>query len=167
MIEIRGEQPFDYDFIMDVHENAFGGRDEAQLVSNLRQADAYEDGMSLVALKDKMIVGHILFSYLRLANLKVAGLAPMAVMPGFQKQGIGSKLIKQGLENVKELGCQVVFVLGDPDYYRRFGFRREPATLINSAYSGENFMAIEFEAGTLVKIMNEELAYPLPFANLS
>ncbi|MBU2623130.1 MAG: N-acetyltransferase, partial [Proteobacteria bacterium] len=104
---------------------------EADIVDKLRQA--CPDFISLVAEDGKIIVGHILFTPVVIEEserkLQGMGLAPMAVMPERQRQGIGTKLIKRGLELLKEQGCPFVVVLGHPEYYPRFGF--EPASRHN------------------------------------
>jgi putative acetyltransferase len=150
---IRQEQPGDIDAIQQVNELAFGQPTEAEIVDCLRQSDA--DIVSLVAVQDEQIVGHILFSPITIeadiskggmatrslamqneakqtvsnksnAKLGPMGLAPMAVLPNNQRQGIGSKLIEAGLEELKKRNCPLVIVLGYPGYYPKFGF--EPAS---------------------------------------
>ncbi len=103
---------------------AFGQPQEADLVDALRRAGALS--ISLVAAHDDRIVGHISFSPVTLtSNTTVTdaiGLAPMAVLPEHQRTGIGSQLVKAGLEACKELGYGIVIVLGHPEYYPKFGF---------------------------------------------
>ncbi|UCF19273.1 MAG: N-acetyltransferase [Gemmatimonadota bacterium] len=125
MISIRQERPEDVSFIRTVNEQAFGCPEEAQVVDALREA--CDDLLSLVAERDGQIVGHILFSPATVeAEQGVVhgmGLAPMAVLPGYQRQGIGSSLIRHGLALLRERGCPFVIVLGHPEYYPRFGFQ--------------------------------------------
>lgn len=111
-----------------VHLAAFPGDDEAGLVDLLR--DNGHLSVSIVAEENSGIVGHIAFSPVTVAGLNVAavGLAPVAVLPEFQKQGIGSELIRAGLQACQEAGIRIVVVLGEPDFYQRFGFR--PAHLV-------------------------------------
>jgi lincosamide nucleotidyltransferase A/C/D/E len=138
---IRSETINDQDAIRENHRLAFGGPAEAKLVEDLRQSgDAV---ISLVAERDSRIIGHVLFSKLK-APMKALGLAPVAVHPSFQKQGVGLALIREGLDQAKEDGWMCVFVLGDPAYYGRFGFRVEAAKGYNSPYSGGHFMAVPF-----------------------
>ena len=127
-IKIRVEIFQDIDAIRTINEQAFGQLQEANIVDKLR---ANCDGLlSLVAFKDERIIGHILFSPVTIEGnhgiLKGMGLAPMAVLPEFQRQGVGSKLIRAGLEILKKSGSPFIIVLGHPEYYPKFGF--EPAS---------------------------------------
>jgi putative acetyltransferase len=153
---IRSETVNDHDAIREIHRLAFGRPAEAQLVDDLRQSgDAV---ISLVAERDSRIVGHVLFSQLR-GPMKALGLAPVAVHPSFQKQAIGSALIREGLFQSKKDGWMCVFVLGDPAYYGRFGFRAESAVGYVSPYSGPHFMALPFSEVP----KTGEIVYPEPF----
>jgi putative acetyltransferase len=124
---IRPERPEDASRVRHVNELAFGQPAEADLVDKLRQA--CPDSLSLVA-EDGGIVGHILFTTVSVesAGGRVVGmgLAPMAVLPDRQRQGVGSKLVSRGLDILRERGCPFVVVVGHPEYYPRFGF--EPAS---------------------------------------
>jgi putative acetyltransferase len=124
MMSIRRERPEDVAAIRTVNEAAFGQSTEADIVDALR--DACPDLLSLVAVSADVIVGQILFSPATVEGGSQtrhgAGLAPMAVMPEFQRQGIGSKLVEAGLEILREQGCPFVIVLGHPEFYPRFGF---------------------------------------------
>ena len=123
MTTIRPERPEDSSLIRHVNELAFGQPAEADLVEKLRQACA--DALSLVA-EDGAIVGHILFTPVVVEDtarpLLGMGLAPMAVLPNRQRQGIGSQLVRRGLDILRERGCPFVVVVGHPEYYPRFGF---------------------------------------------
>ena len=127
MITIRAERPEDSAQVRYVNELAFGQPVEADLVERLRRAAT--DSLSLVA-EDDGVVGHILFTpvVVESAGRQVVGmgLAPMAVLPDRQRQGIGSQLVRRGLDIVRERGCPFVVVVGHPEYYPRFGF--EPAS---------------------------------------
>ena len=127
MTTIRPERPEDSCLIRHVNELAFGQPAEADLVEKLRQA--CDDVLSLVA-EDGAIVGHILFTPVvieeRERHVLGMGLAPMAVLPDRQRQGIGSQLVRRGLDILRERGCLFVVVVGHPEYYPRFGF--EPAS---------------------------------------
>jgi putative acetyltransferase len=124
---IRPERTEDASRVRYVNELAFGQPAEADLVEKLRQDGT--DGLSLVA-EDDAVVGHILFTtvVVESAGRRVVGmgLAPMAVLPDRQRQGIGSQLVRRGLEVLRERGCPFVVVVGHPEYYPRFGF--EPAS---------------------------------------
>jgi len=124
-MNIRCETPADYLAISQINNLAFGRENEAQLIAEIRRSNFYIPELSLVAEVDNIVVGHILFSYIELVSeekLQVLGLAPIAVHPQFQKQGIGSALIKAGLTKAETRGESLVIVLGDPQFYSRFGF---------------------------------------------
>src|SRR5215510_9426273 len=149
---IRPEQPEDMLAIREVNEAAFGTATEADLVDALREQAA--PIISLVADEAQAIVGHILFSPVTLdaaADLRIMGLAPMAVAPARQRQGIGSALIREGLERCRRLGYQAVVVLGHADYYPRFGFTRASRFGIRCEYDvpDDVFMLLELEKGAL------------------
>lgn len=136
---IREERPEDRPAVYKVNRSAFPTPAEADLVDALRPlADPL---ISLVAVVDGRVVGHILFTPVRVVGEgsegTALGLAPMAVLPEFQSQGIGSRLVHAGLDACRKLGHPVVFVLGHPDYYPRFGF--EPAAPRGFHYRDPNF----------------------------
>lgn len=151
MFDIREEEPADHDQIEAVNRRAFGGDLEATLVYRLRS-----DRMvvaSLAAVQDGQIVGHILFSGVVIetehGTLNAVSLAPMAVLPECQRQGIGSELVRRGLQACRERGKRIVIVLGDPKFYTRFGFSVEMARWLQSPYSGDCWMAMELVPGAL------------------
>ena len=127
MTKIRAERPEDAAEIRRVNELAFAQPAEADLVERLRHA--CDDGLSLVA-DDGRIVGHILFTPVVVectaGGVGGMGLAPMAVLPDCQRRGVGSELVRRGLDILRERGCPFVVVVGHPEYYPRFGF--EPAS---------------------------------------
>jgi putative acetyltransferase len=153
---IKSETIDDHDAIREIHRLAFGRPAEAKLVDDLRQSGAAV--ISLAAERDRRVIGHVLFSKLK-APMKALSLAPVADHPSFQKQGVGSALVREGLAQAKEDGWMCVFVLGDPAYYGRFGFRVENARGYSSPYSGDHFMAVPF--GDVPK--TGEIVYPEPF----
>ena len=124
MVSIRREMSKDIDSIRHVNEQAFGQKEEAEIVDKLRNRGAVT--LSLVAVQDDQVVGLILFSPVTIesesASFKAIALAPMAVLPAYQGKGIGSQLVRSGLEECQRLGHEIVVVLGHPDYYPRFGF---------------------------------------------
>ena len=128
MVEIRKEQPQDIPIIHRVNKRAFGQLLEADLVDRLRRN--CKELLSLVAVVGNEIVGHILFSSVRVegegTTAEGMALAPMAVLPEYQRQGIGSELVRAGITRLTSSGCAFVIVLGHADYYPRFGF--EPAS---------------------------------------
>jgi len=107
-----------------VNIRAFDQVQEADIVDRLRENADWV--LSLVAVRDEAVVGHILFSPATIEGqhgiLKGTGLAPIAVLPDFQKQGIGSLLVRGGLNRLRKTSCPFVIVLGHPGYYQRFGF---------------------------------------------
>lgn len=154
MIEIRPENPEDIPAIRDVHRQAFHpSPNEAHLVDLLRQAG--KASISPVALSEGLVVGHVLFSPVTIAPAQLGtarglGLAPVGVLPAFQRQRLGSKLIEQGLRDCQRGGYDWVVVLGDPRYYSRFGFTRAKAYQLENEYDAEEaFMVIELRAGVL------------------
>ena len=143
----------DHDEIWDLNFLAFGRENEGNIVNLLR-----EDGIpyiSLIARKDDELLGHIFFTHVELSNLEkelnIMGLGPMAVKPEFQNMGIGSMLIKAGLEESKNRGYQAVVVLGHPEYYPKFGFVPAINYKIRCEYDvpSEAFMIIELREGFL------------------
>ncbi|HLO87624.1 MAG TPA: N-acetyltransferase [Nostocaceae cyanobacterium] len=123
---IRSETQLDYETIAEVNILAFGRDNEAKLIENIRHTQNYIPELSLIAELAGKIVGHILFSYIDLVaeqTLPILSLAPIAVHPQFQNQGIGSELVKTGLEIADSKGEALVIVLGHPDFYPRFGFQ--------------------------------------------
>ncbi len=126
MPAIRSEQRGDEAQIYEVNVRAFGRNEEADIVNVVR--DAYPEHVSLVAEQDGRIVGHALYSPATIDNgerkLVGATLAPIAVLPEYQKTGIGSALMRAGLEAMRSAGAPFVVLVGHPTYYPRFGFER-------------------------------------------
>jgi len=124
MLTIRPETPEDIDSIRYVNEQAFGQKEEAGIIEKLRKRGVLT--ISLVAIQDGEIVGHIAFSLVVIESgylsFEAIALAPMAVLPVYQRQGIGGQLVRVGLEECRRLGHDIVVVLGHSDYYPRFGF---------------------------------------------
>ena len=150
-VSVRVETPDDFAAVRIVNREAFGQADEADLVERLR--DDGEVVASLVAEVDNAVVGHILFSRLPIVasarEIAGAALAPVAVLPRFQRQGIGSMLIRCGLRHCAESGSEAVVVLGHPAYYPRFGFSAALARRLDAPFSGAAFMALELVPGAL------------------
>ncbi|MBL8207012.1 MAG: N-acetyltransferase [Blastocatellia bacterium] len=150
---IRPEQPADIPAIHHVVEQAFqeafGSTAEADLVDNLRANG--KAIISLVAVENDQIVGHILFSEVTLGDAMIIGLAPVAVLPSHQKQGIGALLINEGIHACRNAGYTAMVVLGHPEYYPRFGFVSASRFGIKSEYdvSDETFMAMELQPEAL------------------
>jgi putative acetyltransferase len=154
MIEVRTEKPEDLAAIREVQLQAFSpSLNEACLVELLREAG--KAPISLVALSDGQIVGHGLFSPVTIdpappGTLRGLGLAPIGVLPAFQRQGMGKRLIEQGLQDCKRGGYDFVVVLGDPRYYARFGFARAKDYQLENEYGvDEPFRVLELRPGAL------------------
>jgi putative acetyltransferase len=150
MAVVRHEHYTDITRVHEINERAFHQPDEANLVDALRANRKLV--ASLVVESERTIVGHILFSPARIegSNIKLAALAPMAVMPEYQHQGIGSLLVRAGLDKCRSLGYAAVIVLGHPDYYTRFGFKPASAFGLMPPWNkipDEAFMAVELRAG--------------------
>jgi putative acetyltransferase len=151
-----------------VHEAAFPTPLEAELVEALiREGDAV---VSLVAMRAGEIVGHIMLSRMAVSadsrDLRALGLAPLGVLPGYQGGGIGKSLIEAALGIARATGEDMVFVLGEPDYYRRFGFAADTAMPFASPYAGPYFMAIALQPGFDLPAAGEA-AYARAFSDLS
>jgi putative acetyltransferase len=162
---IRVESRADVGSIRRVNQLAFGQDAEARLVDALR--DEGYARLSLVAEVDGQVVGHILFSDLPIltedgGTVHALALAPMAVVPDYQRQGIGSQLVRRGMEACKEQGHRIVVVVGHPQYYPRFGFSTRLAARLASPYAGEAFMAAELVPGALADASGR-VVYPPPF----
>ena len=153
MLTIRPENSSDHAAVRRVVELAFGQPNEADLVDSLRElADPY---VSLVALQNDAVVGHIFFSPVSIespeSSFTAMGLAPLAVLPDYQSKGIGSELVIQGLKQCQRIGHEVVVVLGHPHYYPRFGFVPASRKAIRSEYEvpDDVFMVAELTPGAL------------------
>jgi putative acetyltransferase len=153
VITIRTEAPEDPASVRRVNELAFGRRNEGDLVDSLRaNARPY---VSLVAVVGGQVVGHIFFSPVSVESEGVAfaalGLAPMAVLPECQNQGIGTRLVREGLKKCQDIGHDIVVVLGHPQFYPRFGFRPASQKGLQSEYDvpDDVFMVAELKPGAL------------------
>ena len=125
-MKIKPAAATDFDVVLSVHHEAFGSPEEASLVEALLGDPSAQPCLSLLASRQARTVGHILFSRATIGGapeLSASILAPLAVVPGAQKQGIGGELIRQGLQLQSKSGVDLVFVLGHPTYYPRHGFR--------------------------------------------
>ncbi len=171
-LRLHVAKPGDAAAVRAIHEQAFavagqatGGRAEAHLVEELTAGGW--SVLSLVASLDGQPVGHGLLSRLeiRTATEPQAGLAlaPVAVLPACQRQGIGSALVRASLDVARQQGWRRVFVLGDASFYGRFGFRRDSARGHACVYQGEHFLAAELIPGGQVDA-SAEIVYPEPFA---
>jgi putative acetyltransferase len=149
VVNIRPETLGDYEAITQVTLAAFTGKysdspTEHFIIKNLREAGALS--LSLIAETDDQIVGHVAFSlvWINGEDLQWYGLGPVSVTPELQQRGIGSALIRTGLERLKALGARGCVLEGDFRYYRRFGFRTYPQLTYAGAPAPEYFMALPF-----------------------
>jgi len=145
---IRIETPNDYESITQVTLAAFTSESykptEHLIINRLREAGALS--LSLVADVDGKIVGHVAFSDVTINGELQGwyGLGPISVLPALQKQGIGSRLIHEGLAQIRERGAKGCVVLGSPEYYSRFDFKSYPNLIYESAPAPKYFMSIPF-----------------------
>ena len=151
MIAITAETLSHRPGIEAVHREAFGGEFEAALVGKLHDAGLIVS--SLVATIGTRVIGHILFSHLSVnldgRSAAAVSLAPMGVLPAKQRQGIGTALVRRGLEDMRIKGRTAVLVVGHPQFYSRFGFSAQLAMKLVSSYAGPAFMALELSPGAL------------------
>ena len=138
MIAIRPEQPHDIAAVHALNETAFGQPAEATIVDSIRAACA--DAVSLVPVDNGQVAGHIFFSPVfasgERGTAQGMGLAPMAVLPERQRQGIGSLLARAGIEAMRKRKCPFIIVLGHPEYYPRFGFVPASQHRLSSQWGG-------------------------------
>ena len=147
---IRAEEARDITAIHEIHVAAFGGDAEAKMVDALRLAAALD--ISLVALLEDVVVGHVAFSAVRVDDRSIGlGLAPLGVRPKHQRRGVGDALCRRGLLEARVRGFEAIVVLGHPRYYPRFGFAHAPTTFGLRWVGGhdESFFALELTAGAL------------------
>jgi putative acetyltransferase len=156
MLPLRCETPEDIPAIHHIHTAAFGRPNEADLVDRLRDHHALT--ISLVAVKDGRLVGHIAFSLVTItsdtATIAALGLAPMAILPAYQRRGIGSQLVEAGLTACHHTPYGIVVVLGHPHYYPRFGFAPgKPMGIVwEHDAPDEAFMVKEIQEGALAQL---------------
>lgn len=170
LLHIRPAHDGDRAALSDVHRTAFGQPLEAQLVEAL--ANGRHDRISLVAEVEGQIVGHVLLTELRLdapplppssPAVRALALAPLAVLPAHQRQGVGSALVRAALDEARRQVWRLVFVLGEPEFYGRFGFTAERAAPFQCVYACAAFMAIALHADAAP---SGALKYAPPFADL-
>jgi len=161
---IRKEKPADYNQVIQLTEKAFetleiSDHNEGKLVDKLRKAPTFVEELSLVAEIDRQVIGHILFTPITIDNgeqqFQSLVLAPVSVLPEYQKMGVGGQLIRAGHQKAKELGFHSSILLGHPDYYPRFGYNPASTWGIKTHIplpSDDVFMAVELTKGALSKV---------------
>jgi putative acetyltransferase len=167
-VRIRAETRADHDGIRKANKKAFKGKAESKLVDALRESEGYSPGLSLVAELAGQVVGHILFSPIVIRGAQgetpALALAPMCVLPERQNQGIGSALVRRGLEECRKAGHKLVVVVGHADYYPRFGFMKAGEKNLTLPFEAapEVFMVLELVPGALAGVSGEVI-YPPEF----
>lgn len=158
MLKIRQENIEDYEEVYQVIKTAFetaehSDGNEHDLVVALRNSNSFVPELSLVAMKENKIVGYILFTKIKIGEYEELALAPLGVLPEYQRQGVGNELIKEGHRIAKKLGYQYVVVLGSEKYYTKFGYIPAIKYGIKAPFDvpNENFMAVKLN-NTNVKI---------------
>ncbi len=163
-ILIRKESNFDFDSVREVimsavyTQNTSEGFNEWVLVEKIRESEYYINELSLVAEVNGMVVGHIMFSPMKIiGNLRAfdsLALAPLSVHKDFQKKGIGKALVKAGIEAVEKLGYKSVIVMGDPAYYTKLGFEKAAKYKIGTteAFDDEYLFVLELANGSLTDV---------------
>jgi putative acetyltransferase len=153
-MKIRQENPQDFKAVYSINRLAFEQEGENQLIEKIREGDTFIPELSLVAEQDGKIIGHILFSKIKIIGEQTYPslvLAPMSVHPDFQNKGIGSELVTIGLQIAKNLQFEHIIVLGHKDYYPKFGFQKASTWNIRCSFEvpDDHFMAIELVDGSL------------------
>jgi predicted N-acetyltransferase YhbS len=173
-LNIRKENSFDHNWVIELTEKAFetleiSDHNEGKLVDILRKAPTFVEELSLVAELNDQVVGHILFTPILIDNseqqFQSLVLAPVSVLPEFQKMGIGGQLIRAGHQKAKELGFQSAILLGHPEYYPRFGYKPASTWGIKTHIplpSDDVFMAVEITEGGL-KGVSGIVVFPAEF----
>ena len=163
-ITIRKEVSFDHNWVIELTEKAFetleiSDHNEGKLVDKLRKAPTFIEELSLVAELNGQVVGHILFTPIIIDNgeqqFRSLVLAPVSVLPEFQKMGIGGLLIRAGHQKAKELGFHSVILIGHPEYYPRFGYKPASSWGIKTHYelpTDDVFMSVELTEGALSNV---------------
>ena len=166
--KVRQETDRDYRGITEVNDLGFGQKNEGQLILRLRETKKFIPELSLVAEIGSRIVGHILFYPIEVKSegkvFHSLALAPMAVLPEFQRQGFGSQLVREGLKRARDLGFKSAIVLGHAAYYPRFGFEPAGKSGIRPPFEvpDDAFMALELVRDGLKDIQGT-VEYPPEF----
>ena len=167
-VTIAPETEQEYELIKKVNDLAFNRINEGQLVEKLRNKPCFIRELSLVAKYKEEIIGYALFYPIKIKNdsgtCNSLSLGPVSVLPKYQNKGVGSKLIKTGLEIAGKLGFKAVIVIGHPRFYPRFGFEKASKWRIVSPYPvpEEAFLAKELVANGL-NACDGTIQYPKEF----
>ncbi|MGW4646442.1 GNAT family N-acetyltransferase [Kitasatospora sp. NPDC004289] len=167
-VSTRVELPEDAPATRRVHMAAFPGPDEADLVDALRRDHAWLPELSVVAVDERdLVVGHALLTRLEVGGGEALALAPVAVAPEWQRQGVGQLLVRAVLEAAAAAGEQLVVVLGDPSYYGQFGFTPAAEHAVTGPFEvpAEYFQALRLP-GANGSTPSGHCRYPEPFGSL-
>jgi putative acetyltransferase len=171
MLDVRSERDKDISNIRQTIIDAFAEVKVASLVEAIRNSPNFIPELSLVAAENGEVSGHILFSRIIIATFEQSvpalALAPLAVTPLRQRQGIGSKLVEAGLSKCRELDHSIAVVVGNPRYYERFGFQKASKFNLQSSlpFPDEAFMVLELKPGALINVIGTVM-YPTYFQGL-
>ena len=171
VVHFQSEQKTDYESVDRLLEKAFGGTEERTLVQALRNHSAYFPDLAVVQRKGSNLVGYLLLSEAKIvfqAHSQITlALAPMAIHPAWQKQGLGSALVKEALSRARQNGYASIFVVGHADYYPRFGFQPAKKFQMTSPWNipDDVFMALELKEGSLAGGPGR-IQYAEPFSQL-
>ena len=156
---VRETQEQDLPSIRMIHQAAFGQEEEASLTIALLDDPTALPLLSLIAELDERPVAHVLFTHVKIANTRSIAsiLAPLAVLPEVQNRGVGGELVKQGLRQLANRDTDLAFVLGYPDYYRRFGFRAAGALGLEAPYpiapeNADAWMVVALKEGLIGQV---------------
>ncbi len=167
MVEFRREEDADRMEVYRIHQDAFQRDEEAELVEKLRKNTQFNPNLSFVALMDKKVVGHVLFTPVQIPSKSISSLAlaPISILREYQNQGIGSRLIEYALKEVKSQGFVSVIVLGHEHFYPRFGFLPAKNYRIRAPFPLENencFMVLELKPHAIPSDEDEGVVQYLP-----
>jgi putative acetyltransferase len=154
-VRIRSEQARDREASIEVERLAFGSEEEPRIVEAIRNV---EGSFALVAEEDGLVVGHIQFSRGRIGETPVLALGPVGVLPNRQGHGIGSALIRAGLEEARASGEVAVILLGSPIFYQRFGFAPGSGSGLRNPFAGVTPDGFEIEEGDFMLVVFEEVS---------
>lgn len=167
-IHIRPENESDHPAIREVNEQVFGRPDEAEIVEQVRQSPGFVPELSFVAERDAQIAGHALFSEVTVQgetqSWTILTLGPIAVRPEFQRQGVGGRLLREGISRASALGYRAIALIGHPTYYPRFGFvpGSRFGLTCEFAVPDEVFMALPLRPDGLAEVQGR-IVYPPAF----
>lgn len=168
MINIRSEKPQDYEQVFELTRLAFEKAehtdgDEHYLLGRLRKCEAFIPELSLVAEKDGVIVGHIMFTKLKAGSKTLLTLAPVSVLPNCQGEGIGAMLIKEGHKIAQALGYEYSVLIGHPTYYPRFGYENAANFGIKAPFELPEGVFMAFNLQGKNTMINATIEYPKEF----